>query len=355
MTNVSILRRRAVCLLLTALPAFGGALTLSGCGGGGDSSNPEPGSVNTRVQVRIHWAERSRTISAPSSARSARLTLRGAAAGGGGDFVWVINRDTAREGYIRDYTSDDLARTGAYTLEAQFHTELNAQGPATGFVKATVRINPGGVGIPDLATRGTVARVVMEDRTVTPGQTIDLTANAFDEAGSLISLPAGAVFFFVESGAQSVRLNPADPTKLDALAPGTGAVRAIVDGVSSNVASFFVPVPETLSATDPVDPAFPNRGYVDMYRTAGLATGTAQVTMRSNSVNSYLIVYEIQPWGEWRLVAQDDDSAGGLNALVIFGAKAGWGYVIVCTSTVPGQTGPYTLVTSRELAAPGKM
>ena len=63
------------------------------------------------------------------------------------------------------------------------------------------------------------------------------------------------------------------------------------------------------------------------------------VTMLSEDVDAYLLV--VQPDGN--VIASDDDSAGGTNALVEFEAPAAGDYLIVATTFSPGEEGSYQI------------
>src|SRR5207248_494614 len=96
---------------------------VAGCGGGGgsDSSAPVP------VSVAIHWGARTRAMNAPSSALSVKITLLGAA-GGGGDVVITVDRDPNPAEYTATAKSSVTARPGAWELHANFHAQRSGRG-----------------------------------------------------------------------------------------------------------------------------------------------------------------------------------------------------------------------------------
>src|SRR5689334_2413445 len=103
--------RRSVLALIAAL------FTLHACGGGGNGG----GNAGTTTPVRfsIDWGARSRTISAPSSALSATLTLANAGPAGG-DFHFTVNRDPAPAAYTGNYTTTTRAKIGTWPLTVRF-------------------------------------------------------------------------------------------------------------------------------------------------------------------------------------------------------------------------------------------
>src|SRR5258707_1092811 len=86
---------------------------LCGCGGSG-SSSPR----TTPVKVDIHWAARSRALNGPSSALSATMVLKQAAAVGG-DLTFTVNRNIDPAAYTGSYISSTTAKVGTWDMTAQ--------------------------------------------------------------------------------------------------------------------------------------------------------------------------------------------------------------------------------------------
>src|SRR4051794_3808945 len=99
------------------------ALLLQGCGGGGA---PKPAAV-TPVRFSIAWGQRSRTISAPSSALSAVLTLANAGSPTG-DFTFIVNRDANPAAYTGNYTTTTSAKVGIWPMTIRFHAMSDGGG-----------------------------------------------------------------------------------------------------------------------------------------------------------------------------------------------------------------------------------
>lgn len=92
--------------------------------------------------------------------------------------------------------------------------------------------------------------------------------------------------------------------------------------------------------------------YYDIFVTEVARNGTAEVDMTSNDVDSQLFIYRRDSNGDYNLVAQDDDSGNGPDALVRFDVKRGEIYRVITTSSRAQETGNYRVVFSRELGRP---
>src|SRR2546422_9537423 len=87
---------------------------LTGCGLGGVSDllgNTNP--LTTLVSLIILWQTRGRDISAPASALSATLVLKGAKPGGG-DFTFTFDRDANLSAHSQTYLSTSPAMAGTW-------------------------------------------------------------------------------------------------------------------------------------------------------------------------------------------------------------------------------------------------
>jgi hypothetical protein len=82
--------------------------------------------------------------------------------------------------------------------------------------------------------------------------------------------------------------------------------------------------------------------FIDMYEMTVSSQRTVTITMRSNAVDSYLIVWNRSSGA---VVAFDDDSGGGLDAQLTHTFPAGT-YIIGANTFDAGETGPYTLSSS---------
>ncbi|MBN1859407.1 PPC domain-containing protein [Candidatus Bipolaricaulota bacterium] len=82
--------------------------------------------------------------------------------------------------------------------------------------------------------------------------------------------------------------------------------------------------------------------YYDLYQIAAAAGDRVSVRLTSSKVDAYLFVVDER--GQW--IAEDDDSAGGTNAVATFVAPADGLYTVIASSFSPGEQGSYTLETS---------
>ncbi len=94
-----------------------------------------------------------------------------------------------------------------------------------------------------------------------------------------------------------------------------------------------------------------NRNY-DIFVTEVASSGTAEVDMTSNDLDSELFIYRRDSSGDYNLIAQDDDSGDGPDAAVSFKVKRGEVYRVITTSSREQEFGNYRVYFSRELGRP---
>jgi len=82
-----------------------------------------------------------------------------------------------------------------------------------------------------------------------------------------------------------------------------------------------------------------NKQHAKIYLVKMVKDKTYQLDMISDQFDSYLYVED----GKMKLLAEDDDSGGDLNSLILFKAPADGVYRIICTSFGGAMTGNYTL------------
>jgi len=88
--------------------------------------------------------------------------------------------------------------------------------------------------------------------------------------------------------------------------------------------------------------------YGDFYSFSGTAGQHVTISMTSSVIDTYLILFD----PETDVVAEDDNSGGGTNALITFTIDATDTWFIVASSSDPGELGAYTLtLTCLEFAA----
>jgi hypothetical protein len=165
--------------LALSVGALGAVLgPLAGCGGGGGTDpgvtpTPTPtvaGPRTTTFRATILWRARTRIEAIGlASALSAKITLFGAAVGGG-DNTFTVNRNLTRtDAYSETYTSDAVALPGAnYRFRVQFFSQPNGQGTEVGFADTSTTLGSDG----DLL--GTIAtyNIGIQSVVVTPGQSV---------------------------------------------------------------------------------------------------------------------------------------------------------------------------------------
>ena len=95
-----------------------------------------------------------------------------------------------------------------------------------------------------------------------------------------------------------------------------------------------------------------NDRYYDIFVTEPTRSGTAQVEMTSPDVDSQVYIYRRRSNGSYDLIAQDDDSGNGPDALVRFDVQRGDVYRVITTSAQPRELGFYRAYFSRELGRP---
>jgi hypothetical protein len=285
------------------------AITLSmsaGCGGGGGGNSGGGGaSQETPVQLSIDWGGRSRGVTGPPSSLSARLSIT-AAKGDGTDLTYVVNRESAPAAYSRTYTTTEKLKPGNWPVLVRFYAQANGAGPLVGVAQKTATIAADGTGIGNIATSGTVSRVVVPaGQTLAAGATEDLAFTALDVNNSVIAVTPGSAFFVVASGSDKMDIVGG---QAHGLAPGPATVTATVDGHISQAQSVSV----TSSAAVSVNPNSPS-----------VAVGATQ-TFTANVSNAP------DAGVTWAVL---EANGGTINAAGLYVAPSGAGtYHVVATS-----------------------
>lgn len=96
--------------------------------------------------------------------------------------------------------------------------------------------------------------------------------------------------------------------------------------------------------------------YYDIYVCEPEFDDTATVEMRSDDVDSYLVLYRKNSDGTYTLIQQDDDSGDtGGDAFMSFNVRGGRSYRIIATSATADERGTYLIRFSEELGRPARV
>lgn len=234
-------------LRLSLLLSFS-LLLLPGCGGGGgggttDGGNPPPPPPPpppvtpqmTQVSGTLQWAARSRSRSrvttAPSSALSALITIRGAGVNGQ-DIALRINREASPAAYTQTYTLPEEVKVGGpYEVTALFFAEPGGAGAVVAQATVSNFFIVSGGSLPDFALEGTITQVEMGGgQSILVGEAKTLTFTPRGAQGEVIAVSPGSAFFAVISRADRLRV---ENGQLVGVAPGTAVATVTVDGRTS--------------------------------------------------------------------------------------------------------------------------
>jgi len=185
------------------------------------------------VQIDLSWADRSREVSGPASALSAKVTLQGAAQDGT-DFSFIVNRDAAPAGYTRTSTSANTAKLGVWTLVVDFYSATDASGTITATAQAEARLNakgklvkPDGTDLGTIRALGIVASVaITAGQHLVVGKTADLMVTVMDTSSNVLAISPGSISYVIDAGSDKVQIVNGS---LKGVASGEATVRAVVD------------------------------------------------------------------------------------------------------------------------------
>lgn len=164
-----------------------GVFCTSGCGGKG------AGSSFVIANLSIFWAERARTVGAPSSALSAVIRLESASESGE-DIVFTVNRPEGADAALVSYASPTRARVGDMVVEVTFHAGLNGEGDVVGLASGLLHLRREGHFEGSVVFTGSITRVeIPTSQFVTVGETKALSASAIDTWGNLVVVSPNAI------------------------------------------------------------------------------------------------------------------------------------------------------------------
>jgi hypothetical protein len=254
-------RNRYSMWLALSVGTLGVALGLTaGCGGGGDGGQPtpkpsptaSPAPRTTKFRATILWRARTRIEAVGlASALSAKFTLYSANIGGG-DNVFVRNRDLSRANptgpYSEEFESDIAALPNAnYRFRVQFYSQPGGQGTEVGFADTSATLDSNG------NLTGTVAtyNIGIQRVVVTPGQTLafqqnkDIDFKVIDRDGKEVALASAGSSSGITYGGGTVIVKPGYASNLRLESNGS------VTALHPALARVCVQVEDKVS--DPVD------------------------------------------------------------------------------------------------------
>lgn len=208
-------------------------MALAGCGGGGGG-----GTTKVNPIVSVSWPERTRDVSAPSSALSVRFVLD-PLDNDDANLTFTGDRGTNLGAHSQSYPSPTKTPMGRYGLQATFYSEMAQGGTVVGTAGATVRVQangqltqPDGTPLPNITFDGAIKHVNAEPGVILKvGETRLLSAYATDEQGAPVVVSEGSFTFAVGSGGENLTVTTEGGAT--GVQKGSATVVASVDGISS--------------------------------------------------------------------------------------------------------------------------
>lgn len=294
------------------------ACSLVGCGGGsGGGGNgettPTPSATSTPVanplqvpRLVINWGKRSRATASLTSALSATIQLRSAAADGS-DIVFTADRDTTLDAHEQRYLAPIAARVAPLDMVITFYSAAGGQGDKVGQATATVQMLADGT-VPAVAVHGVITSVEVAPAQVAyVGEKSDLAVSCKDGQGTLVAISPGSVSGTI-TGGSAARV---DGVQVEGIAPGQAQVVAQVDGVASPAQTINVTTRILVAVT-------PSAPHVAVGKTVALSAILSAVPAGASS--------EVT----WRVV---ETGGGTVTSAGVYTAPATTGvYTVVATS-----------------------
>ncbi|HZS06001.1 MAG TPA: DUF4394 domain-containing protein [Blastocatellia bacterium] len=187
------------------------------------------------------------------------------------------------------------------------------------------------VGVAKINTDGSLTYISTDDQNGALGNGADENDNAL----LLAVLPEAGDYAIVVTSAES---NP-DATGQYSLLLRTGVIQPISYSAT--------PISGTITLTDLQTSA---GDFLDAYSFTAAANDTVQIAMSSSAFDAFVILDA----NNGDLVAFDDNTGGGTNALLTTTLKQAGTYIIIATPFAPGRTGAYTLTVNKLGPAPAE-
>jgi hypothetical protein len=242
--------------LLACVAFLFAAFALAGCG----AAKKAIEGPNRDARVTVNWAERSRgKVNAPSSALSVKVTLKNAGATGG-DIVITANRRSASGAYSEEYTVDQQPSVGGKYLEVRFYAGADQSGEIVAAANAYVTIGEDRNIIEDITNveNEVKSATILVNQTVTVGESVEILTRVANRRNEVVAVSPGSVRYAVVSGQDKIAIEGG--TFMKGVAPGSAALTATVDGITSDAAPVTVrailPAMRALLIADIASPVF---------------------------------------------------------------------------------------------------
>lgn len=109
----------------------------------------------------------------------------------------------------------------------------------------------------------------------------------------------------------------------------------------------------TIDNDDFFDGTGDNDRHYDIFQVDVTRSGTAEIAMSSNDLDSQLYIYKRDSNGNYgNVIAEDDDSGDGADAVVRFDVSRGEIFRVITTSSRASEFGGYRVFFSREFGRP---
>lgn len=206
---------------------------VTGCGGNSTGSH----TTKSPYTAKIAWPQRSRDVTAPSSALSAKIEVENAD-GRNGSVVWLANRNSDGAAHTQAYTSQGIGTNGNHHIVITFFSAADGGGSVVGSASFTEKIAGNGAITSTVTVQSKVATVeVPSNQVVMAPGTKALDVVAKDADANVIALQPGAAFFEVKSGSDFISI---EDGLAKGLSQGAATIVARVDGVLSTEAAVSV-------------------------------------------------------------------------------------------------------------------
>ncbi len=171
-------------------------LAIGGCGGGA-------GIPTKTYTLSVTWPQRVRDITAPASAQSLRMVIKGILPNGS-DYEMILNRPKELGPVTKTYTFKAAFLTIATPVYVDFLSDYDASGQVVANGSGTTTTSGNGVtgsniSIPAITASSKIATLVVPRmQRLDPFGSKDLQFSALDSSGAIIAIPYGACLWATE-------------------------------------------------------------------------------------------------------------------------------------------------------------